>query len=64
MEPSYAVNAGMANRQRDVDLREVKVSIHPQVRNLAWLGSDRIVELLLDCLTVEDGTERPSLNAG
>jgi hypothetical protein len=31
-------NAGMANRQGDVDLREAQVSTPSQIFGLAWLG--------------------------
>jgi hypothetical protein len=35
-EPSYAVNVGIANRQRDVDL--LHASLRPQNFGLAWLA--------------------------
>jgi hypothetical protein len=38
-EPSDVVNAGMANRQRDVDLDFAQVSA---LRTLAWLGLARL----------------------
>jgi hypothetical protein len=50
-KPSDAFNAGMANRQRDVDLRFTQSP--PSVRTLAWLGlNDYVVEVRIRRKTV------------
>jgi hypothetical protein len=52
-------NAGMANRQGDVDLRLAQVSA--PVNTLAWLG---LTPVILHRPAYEDGTDRGFRNVG